>query len=169
MDYYAFAEYTIKIYNEEDPSSPREDDNLGTMSCKHGRYNLGDIQIKEDPTEYLTKITKYGTTVLPLYLYDHSGITISTTPFACPWDSDQVGWIHVDAKKVREWFGVKRITPKLKQRVVEILNSEVKEYDAYLRGEIYSYKVEKNGEHIASCGNFYDVDTCLEEAKNEID
>ena len=28
-----------------------------------------------------------GMVILPLYLYDHSGITMNTTGFSCPWDS----------------------------------------------------------------------------------
>jgi len=39
-----------------------------------------------------------------LYLYDHSGITMSTSPFSCPWDSGQVGFAYVDRATVeREW------------------------------------------------------------------
>ena len=38
--------------------------------------------------------------VMNLYLYDHSGITISTTPFACHWDSGKVGYIYVLKSRV---------------------------------------------------------------------
>ena len=34
-----------------------------------------------------------GFVFLPLYLFDHSGITMNTSGFSCPWDSGQVGWI----------------------------------------------------------------------------
>ena len=37
-----------------------------------------------------------GMVILPLYLYDHSGITMNTCGFSCPWDSGQVGWIYAD-------------------------------------------------------------------------
>jgi hypothetical protein len=40
---------------------------------------------------------------LPLWLYDHSGITMScgaANPFYCPWDSGQVGWIIAEKKKI---------------------------------------------------------------------
>ena len=37
---------------------------------------------------------------LPLYLYDHGGITMSTNPFSCPWDDGgQVGWIYASKQK----------------------------------------------------------------------
>lgn len=41
---------------------------------------------------------------LPLYLYDHSGITMSTTTFSCPWDSGRVGMIFCSHEEaVKEW------------------------------------------------------------------
>ena len=43
--------------------------------------------------------------ILPLYLYDHSGITISTGPFSCPWDSGQVGWIKAPKDTFRNATG----------------------------------------------------------------
>jgi hypothetical protein len=36
-------------------------------------------------------IEEKGTIIKGLFLYDHSGITISTGRFSCPWDSGQVG------------------------------------------------------------------------------
>jgi hypothetical protein len=42
--------------------------------------------------------------ILPLFLYDHSGITMRTGPFGDPWDSGQVGVIHVSKDKAwAEW------------------------------------------------------------------
>jgi len=113
--------------------NPRENqDNLGTMVCFHRRYLLGDkhnlsaqeaIKRSESP-DYLS---------LPLYLYDHSGLSMSTTEFSCPWDSGQVGFILVHKKKIREEFCVGRVTAKLRKQVYRILEAEVKEYDTYLQ------------------------------------
>jgi len=47
--------------------------------------------------DILDSLDKY--IILPLYLYDHSGITMSTGPFSCPWDSGQVGWIYAPKQK----------------------------------------------------------------------
>ncbi len=46
--------------------------------------------------DILDSLDKY--IILPLFLYDHSGITMSTGPFSCPWDSGQVGWIYASKK-----------------------------------------------------------------------
>ncbi|KNZ70286.1 hypothetical protein Tfer_0846 [Thermincola ferriacetica] len=79
--------------------------------------------------------------ILPLYLLDHSGITISTSPFSCPWDSGQVGWIYVSKDDVCGVYGVKHITPTVKRWAIGVLEAEVEEYDIYLRGEVYGYKL----------------------------
>ena len=55
--------------------------------------------------------------VLPVYMYDHSGITINTTGFSCPWDSGMVGIIYVSKEKIREKFNIKRISSKLIEKV----------------------------------------------------
>jgi len=72
---------------------------------------------------------------LPVYLYDHSGITVSTCPFSCPWDSGQVGIIYVLKEKVREEFSVDRISEQLEKKVIDILESEIKNLDQYLTSD----------------------------------
>ncbi|HOO12216.1 MAG TPA: hypothetical protein PK684_04600 [Bacillota bacterium] len=47
--------------------------------------------------DILDSLDKY--IILPLYLYDHGGITMRTNPFSCPWDSGQVGWIYASKQK----------------------------------------------------------------------
>ena len=108
---------------------------------------------------------------LPLYLYDHSGITMNTSGFHCPWDSGQVGWIYVSLEDVRKEYGKKRVSRQLREKVEEYLKSEVKVYDQYLRGEVYGFVVEdQEGEHVNSCWGFYgDYDGyVLEEARQSI-
>jgi len=130
------ASYTL------DPEDPRQDDNLGKMLCFHRRYSLGD---KHDYKSYdynsweemKSHIIKDNDVlvILPLYLYDHSGITMNTTGFGCPWDSGQVGWIFATKKDVRQWYNLKKITKPYIDKVREILLGEVKMYDRYLTGE----------------------------------
>lgn len=37
---------------------------------------------------------------MPLFLYDHSGITMNTCGYSCRWDSGQVGYIYTDRKTI---------------------------------------------------------------------
>jgi len=103
--------------------------------------------------------------ILPLYLYDHSGITISTKPFSCPWDSGQVGFIYVEKKKVKEEWGWKRLTPDRIKKIERFLKAEVEVYDQYLRGDVYGFECEykypfslEHEDFFDSCWGFYGSD-----------
>lgn len=113
---------------------------------------------------------------LPLYLYDHSGITMSTTPFSCRWDSGQVGFIYCAVTRARKEVKHGR---RLK-RVEEMLRAEVATYDQYLTGDVWWFKIEgplslmegetvedendpgdvfyDDPDEVVSCGNFYGDD-----------
>src|SRR5580692_11428356 len=116
---------TIKILPDNDAVSPRTWHNLGTMACWHTRYNLGDIQPKQSSEEWLADNAPKGSVVLPLYLYDHGGITMSTGPFLCPWDSGQVGYIVATPEAIRKEFSCKRIGKVIRAKVEKILIQEV--------------------------------------------
>lgn len=208
----------LRIYYDETPEDPRNQDNLGTMICWHRRYYLGDehrFTNSRDLMEYLVEetyneedlsdliknkiiynkdssysiagesynnlddllydIDRYPfnflsdeevfnlankkTIILPLYLYDHSGITISTSPFGCPWDSGQVGWIYITYPEIEEEYG--EITGKAIEKAEQVLKNEVKIYDMYLMGDVYGYMLEEKKE-CNSCGHidYKLVDSC---------
>ena len=92
--------------------------------------------------------------MLPLYLYDHSGLTINTTGFSCRWDSGQVGWIYASKEDALKEFGGKSFTASTRQKAEARLRSEVEVYDTYLSGECYGYELYKNGELEDSCWGF---------------
>lgn len=69
----------LRVEPDEFPESPREGDRFGTMVTWHGGYTLGDEQPACRPEEY--EFPK-DCIRLPLYLYDHSGITMNTTGFS---------------------------------------------------------------------------------------
>jgi hypothetical protein len=167
--------YRLKIYQDDNTDSPRSWDNLGTMICFHRRYNLGDKHnySHEEGQELLKG--KDICVSLPLYLYDHSGITMNTTGFSCRWDSGCVGFIYVTKEKVRKEYNVKRITQDIIDRVTKCLEGEVKTYDQYLTGEVYGYEVykvevcDKGCEHeefVDSCWGYYGYEECISEAKS---
>jgi hypothetical protein len=140
----------VNIKRDSDPCNPREEfDNLGTMVCFHSRYNLGD---KHEMTieEARTFQKRENIIILPLYLYDHSGITIKTTPFNDEWDSGCVGFIYITKEKVRKEYGWKIISKKRREKIEEYLRSEVKTYDQFLTGDVWGFETEKD-----SCWGFY--------------
>jgi len=151
----------LRIRREVDPESPRSFENLGTMICWHSKYRLGDIQMKGRTPNGLGFSDKpwsipRGSVFLPVFLYDHGGISISTSPFSCPWDSGQVGWIYATPEQVRRAFGVKRISQKRREEAEEVLRSEVGVYDNFLTGNVWRFDYDDGGGiDIDSCGGFY--------------
>jgi len=111
----------------------------------------------------LKAIDEEGGVVLPLYLYDHSGISISTSEFGCPWDSGQIGYIYMTRATIEEHFNGK------KKDALLCLKSEVEEYDTYLRGDVWGYKIldtEEDDEEIDSCHGFYGREDAEEEGES---
>ena len=151
--------YELEILQDESPESPREWENLGTMICFHRRYNLGDKH--NFSVEEGEKMTKEKDIIsLPLYLYDHSGITMNTTGFSCRWDSGCVGFIYVTKEQVRKEYNVKRITKDIVEKVRKVLKGEVETYDQYLTGEVYGYRISKVEVCDKGCEHKEEVDSC---------
>lgn len=171
-----YKNYTIKILPDLDPLNPRTEwDNLGTMACFHRRYLLGDSNIGFSSNDFnsweemLAFIEKDAAVVLPIYMYDHSGITISSTPFHCTWDSGQIGFIYATKEQARKEYGVKRISAKLKETITKVLEGEIETYDKFISGECVSFKVENEEEDIIdSCSGFFSEEEALEYAKDSI-
>ena len=168
----------LKIYNDDDPQNPRTEwDNFGHMIAFHRRYTLGDeghgIDIGDfdgwDALEkYLIK-EKEAAIILPLYLFDHSGITINTTGFSCPWDSGQVGFTYVTRQEILDNWQEKRLTKDLKEKARSLLVAEVQNFDDYLTGNVYGYILEdENGNEIWSCWG-YSGDSAINQIKSEND
>ena len=163
--------FWIKIKQDEYAASPRENDNIGTMVCSHRRYKLGDIQDME--SEEFNRIGNSPDYIcLPIYMYEHSGIAISTKPFNDYFDSGLLGMIYVELERAKkEWGKAFSI-----QTVEEGLNAEVEDYNQYLTGDVWCYSVyDKNPEEnkdtipLDSCCGFYGEDYCIEEAKRVVD
>lgn len=156
----------MRIITDESPESPREWDNLGKMVCFHRRYNLGD---KHELTvdELKALIRRKDVISLPLFLYDHSGLSMSTNrnyPFNDRWDSMQVGYIYITFEDIRKAYGIKRLTSKLIDKVINVLVSEVETYNLYLHGEVYGFEIvelktcnlgHEHEETLDSCFGFY--------------
>jgi hypothetical protein len=166
MEIIEYKNHIIEIVQDTSPESPREWDNLGTMYCLHERYDLGDKHnLDFEEIKQIAESDKYIS--LPIYMYDHSGITINTTGFSCTWDSGQLGIIAVSKDKIRKEFNKKRLSKKFISKILEYLASEVKTYDQYLNNDVYGFEIkDSSGNVIDSCWGFYGQDCCISEAKS---
>lgn len=173
------GKYEIEIIPDSSPESPRKWDNLGTMVCQHRRYDLGDehnYDLSDCGSWFdVQKKLDYPPIILSLYLYDHGGITMSTKPFGCQWDSGQVGFIFSTKETLIKEYG--RADEEIIKKAQSILKAEVEVYDQYLRGDVYGYKIyevstcdhgHEHREEIESSWGYYGEDICLKEAENVV-
>ena len=151
---------TLKIGYDENPENPRNWDNAGTMVCFHRRYFLGDRHNYNNLQDFFeSKEYRNAYAIKPLFLYDHSGLAISTESYVgkipyAEWDSMQVGFILITKDDVKKKIGIEP-TKENKNRIEKMLESEVETYNNYLGGSVYEFQVldeEKNV--IDSCGGF---------------
>ena len=149
-----------EILYDEHADDPRSwYDHIGKMVCMHERYKLGDEQLNSNDFDCWEQVGNYlmeerdAKVILPLYLYDHSGITMSTGSFNDRWDSGQVGFIYVDRATCVKEFGEKFSVNKIE----EILKDEVKEYDYFLRGEVYWYRLFEKQKYVEKCPHCHEI------------
>ncbi len=107
------------------------------------------------PIKDLKNIADKHNVILPLYLYDHSGITISCShsyPYNDRWDAGQVGWTYASHKEIAQAYG--NLDKETLGIAENILIGETNTYDSYLRGECYGYTIEKDGKEVDSCWGY---------------
>jgi hypothetical protein len=197
MEQIIYKGLTINIEQDTFPSDPLLDSDcfIGEIVCFHPRYTIGHehswnnpdnfleylagtssekrtIEGDRDYHEYLIeKATKKGNIILPVYLYDHSGLCIQTKPFSCPWDSGQIGWIYTNKSNLKKaghyW---ETITKERKERILKWLKSEIETVSNYISGDVYGYTIEETDD---SCWGFngsdHEESGLLDYARNSID
>lgn len=155
--------YEIKFEQDNYPESPREWSNLGSFyTTKNNRYIKREIEIEDfefgsDAGSDIERLSKLGYIAIPVSIYDHSGWTVFTG-VANGWDSGCIGFYVVSREKIRKDFECKRISKKLLTRVKNIMESEIKEFDRYVQGEVWGFEITKDGEFFDSCWGFYEQD-----------
>lgn len=157
----SIVEYRYRVEVEDCPGSPRDWDNLSVFYCFHNRYtSLGDKHSidrkKYDSWEELAEYEfEKDDVIVPLYLLDHSGITLSTTPFGCLWDSGRVGFAVVSKERIISEYGV--YNDDSKDKALARIDSEIETYNQYLCGDVYTIFIDKQ---CGCCGSWGLVDSC---------
>ena len=181
-----------KIYQDEYAESPRDWDNIGKMICWHKRYTLGEEKLLElwseskecslknltdncsgwDEVEEVLKKEFGAVVILPLFLYDHSGISMRTYPHGqhAGWDGGYVGFIFATKEDILKGWEKKKLTKSLLTKAKGCLEGEVETYSQYLEGDVYHYIVEdENGEMLDSCGGYFGFDETKKEVERVVD
>lgn len=147
------SHFKIEIFTDPDPMNPMEYDELGTMYLFHNRYNLGhkhDLSVEE--VQNLIKSPDVFS--LPVFAYEHGGITISTGPYSCIFDSGQLGVIAITREKIMKEYG--NCNPETIELVYKNMKAEIQSYDDFLTGNCYGYRITdiKTKEDLDSCWGF---------------
>lgn len=135
------------------------------------KYIPVDVFINAEDAEgenHLNEKLKNAVAYVPLYLFAHSNVSVSTEPFNDPFDSGQCGFAVLEQEQGVSWG----------PEAVETLKLMVKEYDAVLRGHVVAWMVSKrstcdkcnhtNVDVIDSVGgyigyNYKDIDSLIEQ------
>lgn len=120
--------------------------------------------------------------VLPIALYDHSGISMwlgsADSHFDSQWDCSDVGFAYVE-KETAMKFGALKEGDDWKKWAYDDMESEMKVYNEYVEGDVYGYTIEDEyGEvdsdiNLCGCWGYYGEKSIEEqiipEAKGLID
>ena len=154
--------YQLTVDTDVYPSDPRcEEDNLGTMLCFSAYCSYGDCNISAEAEEQVAALCrKYGKSdeeidemtiyeemnfiaehddilVLPLYILDHSGLSMATYR-QDTWDSSYAGFIYVEKDFFLSACPIKD-TERWKEYAKKTLLKEIETYSAYLEGSVYMW------------------------------
>lgn len=155
--------YVLKIEHDTDQSNPFENqEETATMVTWHRNYALGNQHDYADGDDFFRSLlSEFGYSdeyydrlkskeqlfdvlnkhcvILPVYGYEHGGLSIRTRPFSCNWDSGQLGYIYTTLQDIRKWRGIKRITKSVREDELKIMESMIQTYDTYLQGNVFGY------------------------------
>lgn len=162
-----FNSKIINILQDECSENPRDwGTNLTEMVCFHNRYNLGDHhELRHEDFNSWEEVeahlldTEDIIAIKPLYLYDHSGLSISTSPFSCRWDSGQIGFIFVARHTIVDHFGE---IDNMEEVAENVINEELELYKAYVSGDVFCAQLIEDGEEVDFTGGFIGWDGLLE-------
>lgn len=126
-------------------------------SLEENKSTVKDCLIETMSNAELLTIAGQKNIILPLNLYDHSGLSMSANSFIgraqhAEWDSGQVGWIYATADRIRAEFG--NCSAESVEKAKALLKAEVETYDYYLSGQCYGFRLYENGEETDSCWGF---------------
>ena len=159
----------LQIVQDDICEDPRNWDNLTIIATLEQNHStIGDFQFKS--SDELNEFVKdqEGIYSMPLYIYDHSGISLYCGndtipyPFNDQWDAGCIGMVFTTKKRLE---GMEK-TPRSK--IIDLMKSELETYSHYLNGNVYGYRLlkwsqckscdQELDQEVDSCYGFYGYD-----------
>lgn len=92
-----------------------------------------------------------------VYKYEADGdITLSTTLFQNLWHGDIAGFIYESKSTLRDQFGIKRISPRMKDELGERIQTELNELCDWANARRYTMDIISDDEVVDSISQYYD-------------
>lgn len=97
-----------------------------------------------------------------VFMFDHGGLSFSTKPFSCGWDSGLLGWCWIEKKDLGDFED-----PQL------AIEGLLENYNDYSSGNVHGYTIEDaSGETVSSCwgifGDYSDDLGALDEGRSAL-
>lgn len=165
---------TIKIEYDNDSESPFEWGQYSFLSFHNNMRNINNesteqIDIEDLGIKEVFKKINKDNIFIPMYLFDHSGWTVSSAPFSCSWDSGMAGLLYISKERIRKEFSWKKITTKRKNEIKKYLEGFIETLDSFYTSSVYSYRIiNEYDDVIDSCYGYYDREHCIEDAKHTL-
>lgn len=167
----------LRILPDEMNEDPRTNMDFLGLYWIFGKYSNNSDPHTIDPTNF----TGFGAMedwvrkdrslawVSPLYCYEHSGSTVSLSPFSCIWDSGQLGFVACTRAQVFGTWGWKRITAKRRKVIDEAMRAEFETFKAWWEGEVYGWVIVDGDTTVDSCWGYYGKKYAEEDGNQELE
>jgi hypothetical protein len=150
-------QYRVEIVPDHTPIDPLTEFTFGTILSAHSHIGDRTDMPREEIENELDALPETAV-ILPVYKYEHSGIKLNTSGFRSRWDSGQIGYIYADLESDHHAVDDK-------ERLKEVLESEIERYSMFVNGEVYGYMLyeshtcsecdKEHTEQVDSCWGFY--------------
>lgn len=143
--------YRLKIEYDDTPFNPRTeyDGNLCTIFSQRGGRDIGDPgfsyighEALEKYEEFKIRQDKGEIFMLPIYMYEHGGQTISLEDFHDRFDSGVCAYAFVEKKRIFEEYP-DATEENWEEKAYKAIQVEIDIYDKYIKGETYAWLLEK--------------------------
>lgn len=184
----------VSLVSGDDPLlqelNPRGDVmGFGTWASFHPNYDFNESELRESWFDDWDEMYQYimapddkefseylgegmgALAALPVYMFDHSGLSFSTGEFSCRWDSGQIGFIYATKGDIKNWDMDEQDIPAIKA----MLREAIEVYDQWQRGELWEYCVYVSTESLAvgeetldAVSGFFSNEACREQGQESL-
>ena len=158
METFKHRELTIRIERDtEMQECPLDFDNTTRFVTFERNTFLSNYNKFDSPDAAVTWAEDNNFETVPLYKYEHGPVIYNTEPFACRWDSAQVGYVLVDLSGYEP------------HQVAAAAKGLCEAVTTWCNGDYYGYIIDLPDGTSESCWGFDDLDYCKATAIEEVD